>query len=81
MSGKGSPGRDAKPVVRKAYDAFSPDRMIWGGLGKSMDDFAKVVEVFELMLDFAAEADRAKIRRTHREKAVPVLTKGRRRTA
>ncbi len=56
------PYRDAKPVVRKAYDAFGPDRMIWGGLGKSMEDFAKAVEVFELMFDFASEADRSKIR-------------------
>ena len=56
------PYRDAKPVVRKAYDAFGPDRMIWGGLGKSIDDFAKALEVFELMFDFASEADRAKIR-------------------
>jgi predicted TIM-barrel fold metal-dependent hydrolase len=54
--------RDAKPVVRKAYDAFGPDRMIWGGLGKSMADFDKAVEVFDLMFDFASEADRAKIR-------------------
>jgi predicted TIM-barrel fold metal-dependent hydrolase len=56
------PYRDAKPVVRKAFDAFSPDRMIWGGLGKSMDDFRKAVEVFELMFDYASEEDRAKIR-------------------
>ena len=56
------PYADAKPVVRRAYDAFGPDRMIWGGLGKSMEDFAKAVEVFELMLDFASEPDRAKIR-------------------
>ncbi len=55
------PYRDAKPVVRKAYDAFGPDRMIWGGLGKTMADFDKAVEVFELMFDFAPEADRAKI--------------------
>lgn len=56
------PYADAKPVVRRAYDAFGPDRMIWGGLGKSMEDFAKAVEVFELMFDFASEPDRAKIR-------------------
>src|SRR5690242_17456263 len=24
------PYRDAKPIVRKTYDAFGPDRMIWG---------------------------------------------------
>ncbi len=36
--------------------------MIWGGLGKSTEDLAKAVEVFELMFDFASEADWAKIR-------------------
>lgn len=56
------PYRDAKPVVRKAYDAFGPDRMIWGGLGKSMEEFEKAVEVFELMFDYASESERAKIR-------------------
>ncbi len=56
------PYRDAKPTVRKAFDAFGPDRMIWGGLGKSMDDFDKAVEVFELMFDYATDADRVKIR-------------------
>ncbi len=56
------PYLDAKPLVRRTYDAFGPDRMIWGGLGHNMDEFAKAVEVFEAMFDFAAEKDKAKIR-------------------
>ena len=56
------PYRDAKPTVRKAYDAFGPERMIWGGLGKSIEEFNKAVEVFEFMFDYASEAERAQIR-------------------
>lgn len=56
------PHPDAKPVVRRAFDAFGPDRMVWGELGTSMPNFDKAVELFETMFDFATEADRAKIR-------------------
>lgn len=56
------PFRDAKPLVRRTYDAFGPDRMIWGGLGHDMTAFAKAIEVFETQFDFLAEADKAKIR-------------------
>jgi predicted TIM-barrel fold metal-dependent hydrolase len=56
------PHPDAKLVVRRAFDAFGPDRMIWGGLGHSMADFEKQAQLFDAMFDFAAEKDRAKIR-------------------
>jgi predicted TIM-barrel fold metal-dependent hydrolase len=56
------PYRDAKPIVRKAFDAFGPDRMIWGGLGKTMEEFEQAIEVFETLFDHATEADKAKIR-------------------
>jgi predicted TIM-barrel fold metal-dependent hydrolase len=56
------PYRDVKPLVRRTYDAFGPDRMLWGGLGHSMPEFEKAVQLFELMFDFASEADRARIR-------------------
>jgi len=56
------PYLDAKPLARRTYDAFGPDRMMWGGLGHNRNDFAKAVEVFEAMFDFAAEKDKAKVR-------------------
>ncbi len=56
------PHRDAAPIVRQAFDAFGPDRMIWGGLGHSMEEFKRATETFETLLGFASEADRAKIR-------------------
>lgn len=56
------PFRDAQPIVRKAYDAFGPDRMIWGGLGMNMAEFRQQSELLEQMFAFASEADKAKIR-------------------
>jgi predicted TIM-barrel fold metal-dependent hydrolase len=56
------PYRDAKPIVRQAFDAFGPDRMLWGGLGKDMSQFQQAVELFDQMFDYASEGDRAKIR-------------------
>jgi predicted TIM-barrel fold metal-dependent hydrolase len=56
------PYRDVKPFVRRAYDAFGPDRMIWGYFGHDMAGFEQQVELFDFMFDFAPEADREKIR-------------------
>jgi predicted TIM-barrel fold metal-dependent hydrolase len=56
------PHADAKPLVRKTFDAFGADRMIWGGLGMNAAAFDKAVELFDRQFDFLAEADRAKIR-------------------
>ena len=56
------PHRDAKPIVRRAFDAFGPDRFVWGGLGHSMEEFDQQVQLFEEMFDFASETDKAKIR-------------------
>jgi predicted TIM-barrel fold metal-dependent hydrolase len=56
------PYADARPLVRRTYDAFGPDRMIWGGLGMDPKEFEQSVEVFEQMFAFAPESDKAKIR-------------------
>jgi L-fuconolactonase len=56
------PFRDVKPLVRRTFDAFGPDRMLWGGLGMNMADFEKNVAMFEEMFDFTTEANRIKIR-------------------
>jgi predicted TIM-barrel fold metal-dependent hydrolase len=56
------PHRDVKPVVRRACDAFGPERFIWGGLGHSMEEFYREIELFEEMFDFLGGADKAKIR-------------------
>lgn len=56
------PYRDVRALVRLTYDAFGPDRMIWGGLGHSMDEFRRQGALLEEMFAFASAADRAKIR-------------------
>lgn len=56
------PYRDIQPMVRRAFDAFGPDRMLWGALGKTMEEHGRAIEVFDLMFSFAQERDRAKIR-------------------
>jgi L-fuconolactonase len=56
------PHADAKPIVRKILDAFGPDRIIWGGLGQSMDQFERATQVFETQFAGIPETDREKIR-------------------
>lgn len=56
------PHRDVKPVVRRAFDAFGPDRLIWGGLGMNMPDFEQNVAMFEEFFAFTTGQSRAKIR-------------------
>ncbi len=56
------PYDDARPTVKRMYEAFGPDRMIWGGLGYNMADFDKNAALLDRMFHFAPEADRAKIR-------------------
>jgi predicted TIM-barrel fold metal-dependent hydrolase len=56
------PFRDVQPVVRRIFQAFGPDRMLWGGLGMDMPQFRQQAALFEQMFVFATEADRAKIR-------------------
>lgn len=53
---------DVKPLVRRACDAFGPDRMIWGYFGHDAASFSKQVELFDTIFDFATEEDRQKIR-------------------
>jgi predicted TIM-barrel fold metal-dependent hydrolase len=56
------PYRDAKPTVQKAYEAFGPNRILWGGLGHNNQQFEAAIEVFDLMFDFASEQEKADIR-------------------
>jgi predicted TIM-barrel fold metal-dependent hydrolase len=53
---------DLKALTRKIYDAFGPDRMVWGMLGNTIADYRKQSERFDELLAFASETDRAKIR-------------------
>jgi predicted TIM-barrel fold metal-dependent hydrolase len=53
---------DLPQLTRRLYDAFGPDRMIWGGLGNTLADYRKQSARFGELLAFAPEAGRAKIR-------------------
>jgi predicted TIM-barrel fold metal-dependent hydrolase len=56
------PHRDAKPLVKRVYEAYGADKMIWGGLGGNMAAFQREVQLFDLMFDFVPEPERRKIR-------------------
>jgi predicted TIM-barrel fold metal-dependent hydrolase len=51
-----------KPMVRRVYDAFGPDRLIWGSYGSSMEAFQKALAQIDDVFDFAPETERVKIR-------------------
>ena len=53
---------NAKPMVRRVYDAFGPDRLIWGAYGSTMEAFNKELAQIDDVFDFAPEAERVKIR-------------------
>lgn len=57
-----SPHPDLVPLVKRTFDAFGPDRMIWGGLGHDGKAFDNAIAVFETAFSFATESDKAKIR-------------------
>ena len=57
----GPPYSDAKPVVKRIYESFGADRMVWGELGNNMPGFQKARELLDSMLDFAPEASRTRI--------------------
>ena len=47
---KSPPFHDIKPLVRRTFDAFGPDHMMWGGLGHSMKEFRDAQNVLCVML-------------------------------
>jgi len=56
------PYADAKPTVKRAYEAFGADRIVWGELGNTLAAFEKASALLDTMFDYASESDRAKIR-------------------
>lgn len=55
------PHRDVKPLARRAFDAFGPDRMVWGSFGNTREQFDRARTIFDQAFDFLSAADRAKI--------------------
>ncbi|MEZ5400137.1 MAG: amidohydrolase family protein [Bryobacteraceae bacterium] len=57
-----APHRDVQPFVNRAFDAFGPERMLWGGLGHTMEEHRAARDLFDFQFAFASEDDRARIR-------------------
>ncbi|HEV2134451.1 MAG TPA: amidohydrolase family protein [Terracidiphilus sp.] len=60
------PHLDAKPLVKRVYEAFGPERILWGELGANYGantvEFGRCVRLFDTMFDFVPESDKAKMR-------------------
>jgi predicted TIM-barrel fold metal-dependent hydrolase len=55
------PHPDAKPLVKRVYQAFGADKIILGELGGNKAEFQQAMRLFDLMFDFAPELERARI--------------------
>jgi predicted TIM-barrel fold metal-dependent hydrolase len=55
------PHPDAKPLVKRVYQAFGADKTILGELGGNKAEFQQAMQLFDLMFDFAPELERARI--------------------
>ena len=53
---------DYKPIVRSLYDAFGPDRLVWGSYGTDMASFQKTLAQIDDVFDYAPETERVRIR-------------------
>lgn len=53
---------DLKQLTRRIFDAFGPNRIVWGTFGNALADYRKSAAQFDDLLSFAKESDRAKIR-------------------
>jgi predicted TIM-barrel fold metal-dependent hydrolase len=56
------PHRDVAPLVRRVYDAFGADRIIWGSCGHTLEEFERHAQMLEQMFQFAPASERARIR-------------------
>jgi predicted TIM-barrel fold metal-dependent hydrolase len=48
--------------VKRLYEAYGADRLIWGSYGGNMASFEKALALAENVFDYASEDDRLKIR-------------------
>jgi predicted TIM-barrel fold metal-dependent hydrolase len=57
-----APHKDVAPLVRRAYDAFGPERLMWGSLGHSEGELKSKEIVFEENLGFLSARERSLVR-------------------
>ena len=53
---------DLGRLTRRLYDTFGPQRIIWGTLGSTLEEYRRQAARFEKLLAFATEGDRTNIR-------------------
>ena len=58
----GSFDRSVEPLVKRVYQAFGPDKILWGELGTNMTEFQQAKQLLDLILDSASLSERAKIK-------------------
>jgi len=51
-----------KDLVKRLYDAYGPNRLIWGSYGSSMASFQKNIALSDFIFDYASETERRQIR-------------------
>ncbi len=51
-----------KPMVKRVFEAFGSDRLVWGSYGSTVEAFNKILAQIDDVFDFCSEADRVKIR-------------------
>jgi predicted TIM-barrel fold metal-dependent hydrolase len=60
------PHLDAKPLVKRVYEAFGPERILWGELGANRGSdtagFRRAIQLFDTMFDFVPESHKARMR-------------------
>jgi predicted TIM-barrel fold metal-dependent hydrolase len=54
--------QNSKPLVRRLFDAYGPERLVWGSFGGNQEAFDRNLAQIEQVFDYASEADRVKIR-------------------
>ena len=54
--------QDPKPMVKRVFEAFGPDRLVWGSYGSNVEAFNRILAQIDDVFDFCSEADRVKIR-------------------
>ncbi len=57
-----APYKDVQGFVKRAFDAFGAERILWGGLGQTMEAYRNARSLFDFQFAFASEGDRARIR-------------------
>jgi len=57
-----APHADLQPLIRRAFEAFGPDRLVWGSLGTTKQSLASAQAIWDAHFGFLKPEDRRKLR-------------------